>query len=95
MVDPLKKTCTTLIGPKPCKVVGEDAQLYPAEYPPVNFNEPGGLCVDPHCERLYVADTNNHRIVVVCIQSGQVTEVSSRKARKLITHQRSINLRNF
>lgn len=33
----------------------------------VQFNEPGGLCLSPKCDKLYIANTNNHTIEVVSL----------------------------
>jgi len=40
---------------------------------PATFNEPGGLSVS--AERIYVADTNNHRICVIDLRTRQVSRV--------------------
>lgn len=33
----------------------------------VQFNEPGGLCVSPKCDKLLIANTNNHTIEIVSL----------------------------
>ena len=44
----------------------------------VQFNEPGGLCVDSSGKKLYVADTNSNAIRVLDLQVQSVQEVSAR-----------------
>lgn len=41
----------------------------------VQFDEPGGVCVSPDGHYLYVADTNNHAIRVVDLQTKSVSQV--------------------
>ena len=61
VVDPVARTCETLLGTgKPGFADGD----HPA------FYEPGGL--SPAGDRLYVADTNNHAIRVVDLKSRRV-----------------------
>ncbi|XP_056432780.1 NHL repeat-containing protein 2 [Gadus chalcogrammus] len=59
VVDPKSRQCRTLAGTGQC---GD--QVGPA-FSESCFNEPGGLCVGPGGRVLYVADTNNHRITVL------------------------------
>lgn len=67
-MDPAKKTCSSFLGTgKPGHMTkGNDIQ----------FDEPGGLCVSPDGQQLYVADTNNHAILVIDLKSKGVSEVS-------------------
>ena len=39
------------------------------------LSEPGGLCVDQNTGLVYIADTNNHRIVVLDTQSQKISVV--------------------
>ena len=68
LVDPATKTCTTFLG------TGQSG--HSTKSSPVQFDEPGGLCVSPDGQRLYVADTNNHAVVVVDLESKNTSQVS-------------------
>lgn len=59
VVNPKSRQCRTLAGTGQC---GD--QVGPA-FSESCFNEPGGLCLGPRGRLLYVADTNNHRIAVL------------------------------
>lgn len=74
VVDVRTRKCETLVGlddsgdtADTCDV---DQESVPKGKP---FSEPGGLCVGNDC--LYVADTNNHAIKVVCLDTLQVQEL--------------------
>lgn len=41
----------------------------------VQFDEPGGLCVSPDGQTLYVADTNNHAVRVIDLKTLLVSQV--------------------
>ena len=43
----------------------------------VQFDEPGGLCVSPDGQLLYVADTNNHAIRVIDLKTKTASQVCS------------------
>jgi len=75
VVDPDKKTCYTLLSPDPVEMPDHLRTQYPVGFGPVTLNEPGGLSVDPENDVLYVADTNNHRIVTVDLARGVISEV--------------------
>jgi len=67
VIDPSKKTCETFLGTgKPGLSSGGDS---------VQFDEPGGLCVSPDGQFLYVADTNNHAIRVIDLKTKTVSQV--------------------
>ena len=69
VIDPLKKTCETFLGTgKPGLSSEEDK---------VQFDEPGGLCVSPDGQFLYVADTNNQAIRVINLNTKTVSQVKS------------------
>lgn len=69
VVDPVKKSCTTLLGTgKPGCVDGDIDRA--------QFNEPGGLGVSFDGNTLYVADTNNHAVRVVDLKTNTVSTVS-------------------
>lgn len=68
VVDPRTKRCTVLAGR------GEAAGAL-GPFSTAGFSEPGGLCVGADGEVLYVADTNNHQIKVLHLESGLVSLV--------------------
>ena len=45
----------------------------------LQFNEPGGVCMDVIGNVLYVADTNNHRIRKVNLETNSVETVSENR----------------
>ncbi|XP_069467966.1 NHL repeat-containing protein 2 [Ambystoma mexicanum] len=61
VVDPKTKICATLAG---TGIAGNATDT---------FNEPGGLCVGHHDGLLYVADTNNHQIKVLDLETKTVS----------------------
>ena len=68
VIDPVKKTCESFLGTgKPGLSSGEGNAIH--------FDEPGGLCVSPDGETLYVADTNNHAIRVIDLKTKKVSQV--------------------
>ncbi|XP_017295020.1 NHL repeat-containing protein 2 [Kryptolebias marmoratus] len=67
MVDPKTKQCTTLAG------TGEAGDAVGPEFNKSHFNEPGGICVGDGGQLLYVADTNNHQIKVLDLESKTVS----------------------
>lgn len=69
MVDPKSKGSTTLAG---TGIVG----LTNGPFETAEFSEPGGLCIDPDGKTLFVADSNNHVIRVLDLESQEVSEVS-------------------
>ena len=65
------KDCKTLIGTgKPGTSKGDNLSEF-------ELSEPGGLCVDQKHRLVYIADTNNHRIVVVDTESQNCSTVST------------------
>uniref|UniRef100_A0A3Q2P8C2 NHL repeat-containing protein 2 n=1 Tax=Fundulus heteroclitus TaxID=8078 RepID=A0A3Q2P8C2_FUNHE len=69
VVDPKTKQCTTLAG------TGEAGDTLGPQFSATCFNEPGGLCVSG--KHLYVADTNNHKIKLLNLDSNTVSLVYS------------------
>lgn len=67
VVDPKAKQCSTLAG------TGEAGDTVGPEFNKSCFNEPGGLCVADGGRTLYVADTNNHQIKVLNLDSKIVS----------------------
>uniref|UniRef100_A0A3Q2P7E6 NHL repeat containing 2 n=1 Tax=Fundulus heteroclitus TaxID=8078 RepID=A0A3Q2P7E6_FUNHE len=65
VVDPKTKQCTTLAG------TGEAGDTLGPQFSATCFNEPGGLCVSG--KHLYVADTNNHKIKLLNLDSNTVS----------------------
>ncbi|XP_075573896.1 NHL repeat-containing protein 2 isoform X3 [Pelecanus crispus] len=59
VVDPKMKNCATLAG------TGEASNVVGSSFIESTFNEPGGLCVEENGRLMYVADTNNHQIKVL------------------------------
>ncbi|XP_028415084.1 NHL repeat-containing protein 2-like [Dendronephthya gigantea] len=66
VVDPIKKTCTTILG------TGEPG-CEDGDVGRVQFNEPGGMDVSPDGSTLYVADTNSHAIRMVDLKTTSVS----------------------
>lgn len=67
VVDPKAKQCSTLAG------TGEAGDTVGPAFNQACFNEPGGLCVADGGRTLYVADTNNHQIKVLDLNSKTVS----------------------
>ncbi|XP_055031973.2 NHL repeat-containing protein 2 isoform X2 [Misgurnus anguillicaudatus] len=70
VVDPKTKQCRGLAG------TGEAGNKLGPNFLESSFNEPGGLCVDEGKKLLYVADTNNHRIKVLDLETKAVSVFS-------------------
>lgn len=71
-MDPKTKQCTTLAGTG-------DASNVSSSFTESTFNEPGGLCIGENGQLLYVADTNNHQIKVMDLETKTVSVVSNLK----------------
>jgi len=69
VIDPSKKTCETLLGTGKPGLSSEGGVI--------QFDEPGGVCVSPDGQFLYVADTNNHAIRVIDLKTKTVSQVRS------------------
>lgn len=69
VVDPKAKTCSTLAG------TGEAGDALGPAFQKSLFNEPSGICVGDGGKLLYVADTNNHRVTVLDLDSRSVAPV--------------------
>ena len=41
----------------------------------IYLSEPGGVCIHPNGDLLFIADTNNHSIKVFSLSSGELSEV--------------------
>uniref|UniRef100_A0A8C6WQC5 NHL repeat-containing protein 2 n=1 Tax=Neogobius melanostomus TaxID=47308 RepID=A0A8C6WQC5_9GOBI len=67
VVDPKAKQCSTVAG------TGAAGDTVGPEFNQSYFNEPGGLCVADGGRTLYVADTNNHQIKVLDLDSKIVS----------------------
>nr|XP_060624437.1 NHL repeat-containing protein 2 [Anolis sagrei ordinatus] len=67
IVDPKMKNCATLAG------TGEASNTIGSSFNSSTFNEPGGLCVEEGGHLLYVADTNNHQIKVLDLETKTVS----------------------
>lgn len=63
VVDPKTKSCITLAG------TGDTNNVTGSNFTESTFNEPGGLCVGENGQLLYVADTNNHQIKVMDLET--------------------------
>ncbi|XP_007442693.1 NHL repeat-containing protein 2-like [Python bivittatus] len=66
-VDPKMKNCATLAG------TGEASNVIGSNITTSTFNEPGGLCVEDGGRFLYIADTNNHQIKVIDLETHIVS----------------------
>lgn len=62
-VNPLNRTCATLVGPG-------------SRISDVELSEPSGLCLDSANRFLYIADTNHHRICRVQLDLGIIETVN-------------------
>lgn len=69
IVDPKAKQCRTLAG------TGEAGVTVGPEFNKSCFNEPGGICVGSGGKLLYVADTNNHQVKILDLDSKTVSLV--------------------
>ncbi|MBW00087.1 NHL repeat-containing protein 2, partial [Eschrichtius robustus] len=67
VVDPKTKNCTTLAG------TGDASNVIGSSFTNSTFNEPGGLCIGGNGQLLYVADTNNHQIKVMDLETKTVS----------------------
>lgn len=67
VVDPKAKLCSTVAG------TGQAGDTVGPELNQSCFNEPGGLCAANGGRTLYVADTNNHQIKVLDLDSKTVS----------------------
>uniref|UniRef100_A0A1A8CEC4 NHL repeat-containing protein 2 n=1 Tax=Nothobranchius kadleci TaxID=1051664 RepID=A0A1A8CEC4_NOTKA len=67
VVDPKTKLCSTLAG------TGEAGDALGPEFNKSGFNEPGGLCISDNGKLLYVADTNNHLVKVLDLDTRTVS----------------------
>lgn len=63
VVDPKMKNCATLAG------TGEASNVVGSSFTQSTFNEPGGLCIEENGRLMYVADTNNHQIKVLDLET--------------------------
>nr|DBA14834.1 TPA: hypothetical protein GDO54_004112 [Pyxicephalus adspersus] len=66
-VEPKSKNCVTLAG------TGEAGGAIGPGFTQTSFNEPGGLCIGNDGHLLYVADTNNHQIKVLDLETKIVS----------------------
>ncbi|KAG9463529.1 hypothetical protein GDO78_021557, partial [Eleutherodactylus coqui] len=66
-VDPKSKSCVTLAG------TGQPGNILGPHFTEATFNEPGGLCAGADGRLLYVADTNNHQIKVLDLETKTVS----------------------
>ena len=75
--DLLKPEIEALVGDFEADLV-RTAAYFPvpaAELPPTVLSFPGGIVADPAANRLFIADTNHHRIIVVDLDTGDVRSV--------------------
>ncbi|OXB82346.1 UNVERIFIED_CONTAM: hypothetical protein H355_009271 [Colinus virginianus] len=71
VVDPKMKNCATLAG------TGEASNIIGSSFTQSTFNEPGGLCVEENGRLMYVADTNNHQIKVLDLETKILSMASN------------------
>ncbi|XP_053440315.1 NHL repeat-containing protein 2 isoform X1 [Nycticebus coucang] len=67
VVDPKTKNCMTLAG------TGDTNNVIGSSFAESTFNEPGGLCIAENGQLLYVADTNNHQIKVMDLETKMIS----------------------
>ena len=70
LVDLTTKNCKTLVG------TGRAGTERGDDWFQFELSEPGGLCADQTSGLVYVADTNNHRIVIVDTVAKKCSVVS-------------------
>ncbi|XP_072479172.1 NHL repeat-containing protein 2 isoform X2 [Notamacropus eugenii] len=70
VVDPKTKSCTTIAG------TGEASNIISSAFTESTFNEPGGLCIGENDNLLYVADTNNHQIKIMDLETKIISVLS-------------------
>ncbi|XP_027707948.1 NHL repeat-containing protein 2 isoform X1 [Vombatus ursinus] len=70
VVDPKTKSCTTIAG------TGEASNVISSTSTESTFNEPGGLCIGEDGNLLYIADTNNHQIKVMDLETKIISVLS-------------------
>ncbi|XP_043841386.1 NHL repeat-containing protein 2 [Dromiciops gliroides] len=70
VVDPKTKNCTTIAG------TGEASNIISSTSIESTFNEPGGLCIGEDGNLLYIADTNNHQIKVMDLETKNISVLS-------------------
>ncbi|XP_056659749.1 NHL repeat-containing protein 2 isoform X1 [Monodelphis domestica] len=70
VVDPKTKNCTTIAG------TGEASNIISSTSTESTFNEPGGLCIGENGNLLYIADTNNHQIKVMDLETKIISVLS-------------------
>ena len=70
-IDIAKRSCETVMG------TGEAGNAKGDNLLQREVNEPGGLCCDSKSRKLYIADTNNHDIKVLHLDTESVHSVSS------------------
>jgi len=71
VVDPKMKNCATLAG------TGEASNVVGSSFTQSTFNEPGGLCIEENGRLMYVADTNNHQIKVLDLETKILSMASN------------------
>ncbi|KAJ8264713.1 hypothetical protein GJAV_G00152920 [Gymnothorax javanicus] len=67
VVDPKSKQCAVLAGS------GAAGDTLGPQFSQAMFNEPGGLCLGESGGLLYVADTNNHQIKILDLETKMVS----------------------
>ncbi|GAA6110297.1 NHL repeat-containing protein 2 [Tachysurus ichikawai] len=67
VVDPKTKQCRVLAGTE------EVSDTFGPSFAETSFSEPGGLCVAEGGSLLYIADTNNHHIKVLDLETKSVS----------------------
>ncbi|CAN2389265.1 NHL repeat-containing protein 2 [Pristimantis euphronides] len=90
VVDPKLKSCTTLAG------TGQAGNSPGPKFMEASFSEPGGLCVTADGQLLYVADTNNHQIKVLDLETKMVSvlPIFSRESADMVDSSLSLRIKN-
>ncbi|XP_075698437.1 NHL repeat-containing protein 2 [Rhinoderma darwinii] len=89
-VNPKSKSCVTLAG------TGQAGNAPGPSFIEASFNEPGGLCAAADGRLLYVADTNNHQIKVLDLETKMlsVLPVFSTKAVDVVDSALTLRITN-